>query len=302
MSLKSSIKPGVMSAFLTPFNEDGSIKVSAIKELVDFHVECGLDGLYLCGSTGEGMAMSEEERMLVTETVTKAVKGRVQVIVHVGATDTNTAVRLAKHAESVGATGLSSVPPYYYKHHKDYIYDYYKDVSNATSLPFLAYHMPAFGIGLSFDSLMELMNLPNIVGMKYTDDNLEILRNFKEKRPDKIAFMGHDAMLLSSLVLGSDGGIGGFPNVMPKESVSIYTKYNAGDFEGAKAEEWRTIKYISIIKKYMTSALQTPLKGLLKEMGVDVGVPRRPVRPITEDARENMVKELRAAGFFDNYK
>ncbi len=302
MGAKSGIKPGVMSAFLTPFNEDGSVKVSAISELVDFHIESGLNGLYLCGSTGEGMAMSEEERMLVTETVTKAVAGRCQVIVHVGATDTDTAVRLAKHAKAAGATGLSSVPPYYYKHHKDFIYDYYEAVSNATDLPFLAYHMPAFGIGLSFDFLTDLMKLPNMAGMKYTDDNLEILRKFKDLLPDRIVFMGHDAMLLSSLVLGSDGGIGGFPNVLPKESVSIFNRYMAGDFEGARAEEWRTIRFITIIKKYMTSALQAPLKGILKELGVDVGVPRRPVRPITEDARTAMIRELREAGFFDNYR
>ena len=122
--MKQSIKSGVMSAFITPFREDGFIKENAVGELVDFQVERGLDGIYVCGSTGEGMVMNEEERMQVAELVVKAVRGRVQVIVHVGTPDTKTAVRLAEHAKHIGAQGISAVPPYYYKHHKNFVKGY----------------------------------------------------------------------------------------------------------------------------------------------------------------------------------
>lgn len=296
------IKPGVMSAFVTPFDENGKVKVSAIKEIVDFQLERGLQGIYVCGSTGEGMAMSEDERMLVAEAVTKAAAGRAQVVVHVGATDTATAVRLAKHAASVGATGLSSVPPYYYKHHKVYVEDYYREVASATNLPFLAYHVPVLGAGISFDSLLALMDIPNIVGMKYTEDNLEVLYKFKEKKPDCICFMGHDAMLLSALVLGANGGIGAFYNVMPQGFANVYKYFADGDLSAAMNEQLRIDHYITLMKKYMLTANQIPIKAVLKSFGVDAGIPRKPVRQIEPDAYAALVSELRKDGFYEIYK
>ena len=298
----NTIHPGVMSAFLTPFNEDNSVKVSAIKELVDFQLARGLHGLYLCGSTGEGMLMSKEERMLVAEEAIKAASGRTQVIVHVGSPDEGTAIELAKHAEKAGATGLSAVPPYYYKHHKEYVISYYRDIAQATQLPFLIYYIPSLVVGLDFATITTLMMEPNIVGLKWTEDNLEALYNFKELHSDKLAFNGHDAMLLSALILGVDGGIGSFYNVMPEGFTRVYNFFKENKLNEAIHEMRQIDHFIRIMKKYQLTANQIPLKAVLRKYGVDVGVPRRPIIPASEETEKALIRDLENEGFFSIYR
>ena len=297
----NTIQPGVMSAFLTPFNEDGTVKENAIGELADFQISRGIGGLYVCGSTGEGMVMSAEERMRVAECAVRAAAGRTQVIVHVGSPDEGTSVALARHAVRIGAQGLSAVPPYYYKHHRDYVTSYYKAIAAATELPFLVYFIPSLVVGLDTATLESLMQVPHIVGMKWTEDNLEPLYNFKERHPDKLAFMGHDAMMLSALILGANGGIGAFYNVMPAGFSRVYRSFMEGDLAAAVEEQRQIDHFIAVIKKYMLSANQVPLKAVLKACGVDVGVPRRPVPPIAQEAEEALVRDLKKDGFFSIY-
>ena len=300
--MEQTIMPGVMSAFLTPFNEDDSIKEAAIKELVDFQVERGLNGIYVCGSTGEGMVMNEDERMQTAEAVVKAVRRRVQVIVHVGSPDTGTAVRLAKHAKHIGAQGISAVPPYYYKHHREFVIHYYREISEATDLPLLVYHVPSQTVGLTYETLTALMEIPHIAGMKYTEDNLEVLCRFKEEmRHDCLAFMGHDAMLLSGLVLGATGGIGAFYNVMPKGFSAVYEAYQSGDLVRAVKEQRQLNHYITLMKQFMLSANQAPLKAVLKSYGVDCGVPRHPVLPLDQEKEKELIAALKKEHYFEIY-
>ena len=300
--MRKSILPGVMSALLTPFNEDGSVKLSSIGELVDFQLERGLDGLYVCGSTGEGMVMESEDRMAVAEAVVKAARGRKQVIVHVGCPDTKTAVKLARHADSIGADGLSSVPPYYYKHDKSFVAEYYRDLAGSTELPILAYYVPSLVAGLSFNDLLDLMKIRNVVGIKFTEDNFELMYKLIEQtQGNKIIFTGHDALLLSGLVMNSSGGIGAFYNVMPKGFSNVYKLFKSGDLVSAKEEMLRINHFINIMKKYMLSSNQAPLKAVLKAFGVDAGVPKKPAKGLGKDDADSLVNELKREGFFSYY-
>ena len=300
--MKNQVLPGVLSAFLTPFNENGKVKESAIGELVDFQIERGIGGLYVCGSTGEGMMLQPEERMQVAEAAVKAARGRTQVIVHVGTPDTDSAVALAKHAEKIGAQGVSAVPPYYYKHHKDFVVDYYKAIASSTDLPLLVYYVPVLVAGLNFDTLLDLMKIPNVAGMKYTEDNFEVMYKFREKNRDKIVFTGHDAMMLSGLVMESDGGIGAFENVMPQGFGNVFRAFHAGDLQTAQKEQLQVNHFINIMKKYMLSANQAPLKAVLRAYGVDCGIPKLPARPLSAEAEDALVRELKDEGFFELYK
>jgi len=183
------------------------------------------------------------------------------------------------------------------------VVDYYRDVATSTSLPLLAYHIPSLVAGLDFNTLIELMEIPNIVGMKYTEDNFEVLYKFIEMTDNKkIVFTGHDAMMLSGLVMGSDGAIGAFENIMPEGFSKAFRAFKAGDFVAAQQEQFRLNHFISIIKKYMLTANQAPIKAALKAYGVDVGLPKLPAKPTSDEAAKALVAELRAEGFFDLYK
>lgn len=300
--MKTKINPGVLSAILTPFNEDGSVRESAIKEIVDFQVERGIGGFYVNGSTGEGLVMSEEERMQVVEAVVKASAGRAQVIAHVGTTATDSAIRMAKHAEKVGADGISAISPFYYSHDISFIMEYFYGIAQATDLPFLAYNSSQ-SVVLSYKNILDLYKIPNVVGLKYTMDNLEVLGKFKEFHPEKLIFMGHDAMLFAALTAGADGDIGAFPNAMPAGFAKVWKDFQAGNFAEAMEEQKRINHFITIMKNYMLTANQAPLKAVMNAYGVDCGVElRRPAKPLTKEAEEQLISTLRSEGYFDIYK
>ncbi len=300
--MKTVLNRGVYSAILTPFNADGTIKESAIKEIVDFQVERGIIGFYVNGSTGEGMVMSEEERMQVVEAVVKAAAGRVQTVVHVGTTATDSAVRMAKHAAKVGAAGVSAISPFYYSHDKSFVMDYFREISSATDLPFLAYHSTE-GVALSYNDILELFKMPNVAGLKYTMDNLEILCRFKEFHPDKLIFMGHDAMTLSALVSRADGNIGAFPNVMPAGFTKVFNEFQAGNITEAMHEQHRLNHFITILKQHMLSANQAPLKVVLQAYGIDCGTDlRRPAKGLDKETADHLIACLKKDGYFDIYK
>ena len=300
--MKTVINQGVYSALLTPFNEDGSIRESAIKELVDFQIERGISGFYVNGSTGEGMVMSEEERMQVVEAVVKASAGRAQVIAHVGTTSTDSAVRMAQHAEKVGVDGISAVSPFYYKHDMNFVLDYFKSIALSTDLPFLVYNNSE-GTVLSYDNILELYKIPNIVGLKYTVDNLEVLGKFKEFNPEKLVFMGHDAMMLHAVISRADGNIGAFPNAMPGGFAKVWKDFKAGNLTDAMNEQLRINHFITIMKQHMKTSVQAPLKAVMKAYGVDCGTAlRRPAQGLDKATEEHLISALKKDGYFDIYK
>jgi N-acetylneuraminate lyase len=295
---------GVLPAFITPFSENGKIIDSAARELIDYHLESGLDAFYVGGSTGEAMIMTPEQRMHIAEVVVSYVADRVPVIIHVGAADTETAVKLAKHAEKIGADGISSVPPYYYKMSKEYIKEFYKTIASSIKLPFLIYNIPILtGVSINSEFMIEMMEVENIIGLKYTDTNLEEFRKIKAYENGKIkAFMGYDAMLLSALVMGADGGIGSFYNIMPRAFAGVYDNYKAGNFEEAREIQWQIDRYIAIVKKYICPANQPAIKSILKEMGINCGTTKPPILPLKDTVVRDMLDDLRSNEFFEFVK
>ena len=299
-----SIRGGSMSAFLTPFDEKGRIIESAVQALADYHIENGLHGLYVGGSTGEGMIMTTEDRMALAEMAVKAARGRIPVIVHVGTTDTATAVRLARHAQSAGADGLSSVPPFYYKMSPEYIKAYYCAIAEAVDIPLLLYNIPILtGTSISADFMIELFKVKNIIGLKFTDTNLEEFRKIKDYDNGRIqAYIGFDQMLLCALIMGGDGGIGSWYNLMPKAFADIYNLYRAGKIEDARDLTWKVDRYIAIIKKYTRPANQPVCKAILRRMGFDLGTVLGPLQPMKPLDEESLMDELTKAGFFEFVK
>ena len=299
--MNKPIEGGVMPAFITPFDENGKIIDSGVKELIEYHLESGLDAFYVGGSTGEAMIMTPEDRMHIAEISVKYVAGRAPVIVHVGTPDTETAVKLAKHAKKIGADGISSVPPYYYKMSKEYIKEFYRAIAEAAELPFLIYNIPQLtGVSISSAFMIEMMEIPNIIGLKFTDTNLEEFRKIKAYENGRIkAFIGYDAMLLCALMMGGDGGIGSFYNIMPRAFSRVYDSFKEGDYEEAKETQWKIDKYIAIIKKYLSPANQPAIKVILKEMGFNSGTTRGPILPLKDDVSQAMHGELRKEGFFE---
>ncbi len=298
--MRKNICDGAMTALVTPFDKKGQVSQQAVKELVEFQIASGIAGIYVSGSTGEAMVLPESTRMRMAELSVQYAAGRIPVIVHVGTPDTATAVALARHAQDIGADGISAVPPYYYKMTLDTVAKHYNTIADAVDIPFLLYNIPNLtGISLGADFIIKMAEHPNIIGSKFSDMNLEDLRKIRAVDNGKIkVFMGFDAMLLSALVMGANGGIGTFYNVMPGPLSTIFNLFKAGQVEQAMAIQWEVCRYITIMKKYIGIGLQSGMKVILRETGIDCGEVTPPLFSLNEQAATGLIKELREEGFF----
>jgi len=290
MSTRQKILYGVFAALLTPFDEKGKVSRNMLKRHVKFLISKGIDGLYICGGTGEGLLMSVEERKFVAELVKETAGDKVKIISHIGCLNTKDAIELAKHAEKIKLDGLSSIPPIYFKYSFEEIYNYYKNIAEATSLPFLIYYIPSTtGVILSNDKIAELSKIKNIIGLKYTDTNFFILQELLLKVEGKwIAFSGSDEMFLPGLTMGTVGCIGSTQNVLPEIFVDVYRNFKEGNIKKAMELQKRITVAVSLLKRY--GGLYA-WKTALKFRGINAGFCREPVKGKLNEKEEKILKK-----------
>lgn len=272
---------GVIPAVLTVFDKEENIDEAGMRQLVSYLIGKGVNGLYLTGSTGEGFTMTSEERKRVVEIVMDENAGRVPVVVHVGAIGTKISIDLAKHAESVGADGLSSVPPFYWRFNENQIVKYYEDIANSCNLPMIVYNVPLAGL-LRMNAIKRLAKIENVKGIKYTALSLyEITQIKDEVGEDFLVYSGADEMAMAGLLAGADGIVGSFYNIMPELFINIYNAVQNKDLDEAQRLQKQAVEVIMY-------ALQLPsfyagMKVVLRWMGVNGGYCRRPFENLTEE-------------------
>ncbi len=292
---------GAWAAMYTPF-VPGDASVSApvnyelIPKLVEYFVRKGLAGLYLTGSTGEGFLLSHEERVRIYKTVVEAAKGRLKVIAHIGCFSTADAVRLAKAAAEVGVDWVSSVAPVYFGQSFKAAYAHYKEISEATSLPFLVYSV---GKKIVPDEALALMKLPHVHGMKYTGrdyyDHGTMCRQLEALGKPAIYFSGADEQALNGFATQRFSGcIGTTDNQIPGLFVKICELAAANDFAAAAKYQERVCRYIDA---HMASGDGSLAKAAMRFIGLDCGYCRRPAGlPYSEADWERHAARLAALG------
>ena len=274
---------GMYAALLTAFDKDGNINYEATGMLAERNIEKGLTGMYVAGSSGEAMLMSEEERISLLEYVARIAGGKVTLIAHVGSSSTDSAVRMAKKAADLGYDAVSAVAPYYYSFSGEAIRGYYTDIMNATSLPMLIYNFPASG---GFDGMLslvsEMIDDPRLMGVKHTSVNLFELERFKHLKRPLTVFNGFDEMLIGGLSMGADGGIGSTYNFMQDEILAVYRAFKEGDLKKAMEAQTKVNRIIEAMLPYGVFAME---KAILTEMGVPMGGCRKPFLPLSPEGR-----------------
>lgn len=279
---------GVIPAVLTVFDKEENIDEVGMRQLVSFLIDKGVNGLYLTGSTGEGFTMTSEERKKVVEIVIDETAGRVPVVVRVGAIGTKISIDLAKHAESVGADGISSVPPFYWKFNENQIIKYYEDIANSCSIPMIVYNVPLAGL-LGMNAIKRLAKIENVKGIKYTAlSQYEITQIKDEVGEDFLVYSGADEMAMSGLISGADGIVGSFYNIMPELFINIYNAVQNKDFDEAKRLQKQAVEVI--MYSLQLPSFYAGMKVILRWMGVNAGYCRRPFENLTEE-EEGKFKE-----------
>lgn len=283
---------GVYPALLTPFDEKGNVCKKRLKGILKFLISKGIDGFYVCGSTGEGLLMDIEERKKVVEIVKEEVENKAKIIVHIGgALNTKNSIILAKHSEKLKVDAISSIPPIYYRFSFQEIYNYYKEVANSTNLPFLIYYIPhTTGINFKNEQFLKLGEIKNIIGLKYTYSDFYLLQDLLLKMKGKwIAFSGPDELFLPALTMGVVGCIGSTQNVLPEIFIEIYKSFKEGNIKKALQLQKRITEAVSLMHKYGGI---TSWKFALKLRGIDAGFSREPfLKDLPEREKENFKKE-----------
>lgn len=265
---------GILPAVVTPFTETGHFQETAFEQLLERLYGSGAHGIYLCGSTGEGLQQSVEQRKRITEAGVQNSPRDKQVIVHVGGSNTADAIELAKHAADSGATAISSLPPLTGSYSFEEIQHYYATLASASPLPLLVYYFPEIAPAIhSLDQLKALCSIKGVAGVKFTEYDLFTMSELKKS--DMTVYYGRDEMLAAGLLFGADGGIGTFYNVTPGAFVQL--------FELASQKRWDEMRPLQaqlneLIRITVCYPLFPAIKELLRLTGIDCGpclAPRR---------------------------
>ena len=226
---------GSLVALITPMNQDGSINYEQLHDLIDWHIENGTDGIVAVGTTGESATLPVEEHLAVIEATVKHVK-RVPVIAGTGANNTVEAIALSKAAEQAGADYTLSVVPYYNKPSQEGIYQHFKAIAEATSIPMIIYNVPGRTVvSMSNDTILRLAEIPNIVGVKEASGNIGNNIELINSVPEGFAvFSGDDPTGLPFMLCGGHGVVTVAANVAPKLFADMCRAALEGDIATAR--------------------------------------------------------------------
>jgi N-acetylneuraminate lyase len=239
-------KNRILPALVTPLTPAGELDSASAERLIDHLYAKGVGGLYVTGSTGEGIYLDFDLRKRLVELAISASRGRGHVIVHVGAIQAGKAMELAEHASRAGADAVSSIPPFAGGYTWAEVQAFYAELARRSTAPVIAYHIPGLtGQNQSIGNLAALLKLPNVAGFKFTDTNLYAMQRLVARfGPDQIMYNGPDEMLALGLAMGAHGGIGTTYNFMPELIMDIFHHQQAGRFAEALAAQYKANEII----------------------------------------------------------
>lgn len=292
---------GLIAATFTPMDQEGQIDLEPIPSVVERLLRQGINGLYVCGSTGEGPSLTTEEREHVALAYTEAVQGRVPVVIQVGHNSIEDARRLAAHAASIGASAISAVPPSYFlpENLAVLIETLGRITDAAPGLPFYYYHIPRLS-GLSLDLIAFLKaapaRIPSLAGIKFSSREVEVMQRCLafENGQYNILF-GVDEMLLSGLAAGCDGAVGSTYNFLAPLYQQVIHHLESGDLSAAQACQLKAAQLIEVILRYHGLS---GIKAAMALAGSPCGPARLPSPALTEEELRAMRAALEALDFF----
>jgi N-acetylneuraminate lyase len=283
----------ILPALVTPLSDEGRLDERSTERLIDHLYAHGVGGLYVTGTTGEGIHLDPAIRQRVVEIAVHGSRGRGLVIVHVGATQPSAVFELADHAARAGADAVSSIPPFAGGYVWDEIYAFYAELARHSRLPVVAYHFPGLtGQQTSLAQLVSLLAIPNIAGLKFTDPNFYVMQRLLARLgAEQVLYNGQDEALALGLATGAHGGIGSTYNFMPALIMSIYEHARAARHAESIALQRQAN---AIIEAALTCQIVAATKQILYWQGlIDCPACAFPRAPLSE-TQERRLRDLLA--------
>ena len=287
---KKNIFKGAATALITPF-KDGEVDYISFGRLIDRQIDCGIDALVVCGTTGESATLSDREHHQVLEFALSRAGGRVPMIAGTGSNDTAHAVEMSKFAAAIGYDGLLAVTPYYNKATERGLVASFNAIADATDTPIILYNVPTRTCcNISHSVYRELARHPNIVAVKEASGNISAIAELIAECGDNFdVYSGNDDQTLPILALGGSGVISVVSNIIPREMAVLCRKWFDGDID-----ECRRLheKYLKLMKAMFCEVNPIPVKTAAELMGLCTAEMRLPMCEIEQDNRQKLWKAL----------
>ncbi len=257
---------------------------------MEFNIQAGVHGFWVVGGTGESVLLTDEENRRIAEIVVDQNQGRIKNIMHVGASTTLRSARLAEHAATVGVEAICCVPPYFYRQSDDAVVEHYRVVAAAADLPLFVYNLPQ---STNVDITPELMRkiqdrVPQLVGLKHSAPYLGHVRDFVNM--GLACFVGNCRLMLPAMTIGAIGCVDGPPNMVPERWVKVWETFQAGDLTAAIDAQEEASAVTDLIRPFRFHAIA---KAVLSErLGIDCGLPRPPMEPLTAAEHQELLAQL----------
>ena len=272
---------GIITAMVTPFESSGNIDIKATEILIEKLIANGVQGIFVLGTNGEFHVIENDMKIKFAKIVVEIVAKRVPVYAGAGGNATDEVIKLGKHMIAVGVDALSVITPYFVLLKENELYNHYKMIAENLAIPIVLYNIPKnTGINLSFELVSKLSKISNIIGIKDSSGDINNIAGYIDNtsRDEFSVLSGSDSLILKALKIGATGAISATSNLLTTNNVEIYKQFIAGNLD--KAEQWQqSLEEFRRILKY--ASIPSVLKQSLSLSGIEVGVPRLPVLPVT---------------------
>ncbi|WP_164214916.1 4-hydroxy-tetrahydrodipicolinate synthase [Virgibacillus sp. YIM 98842] len=292
----------VLTAMVTPFDQNGEIDFNAVENLVNHLIANGTDGIVVGGTTGESPTLTHEEKLQLFNFVVKAVNKRVPVIAGTGSNNTKESAELTREAEVSGADGVMLVTPYYNKPSQEGMYQHFKTIAENTSLPVMLYNIPGRSVvNLEPETIIRLSQIENIVSVKEASGDLDAAAEIISHTSDDFSvYSGDDSNTLPMMAIGGTGIVSVASHIIGNEMKEMTNAFQRGNVTDAAALHRQLLPMMKVL---FSAPNPTPVKEALNRIGIPVGGVRLPLIPLNDAARANLFNVMevyetkKAAGY-----
>jgi 4-hydroxy-tetrahydrodipicolinate synthase len=286
---------GSLVAIVTPMLADGRLDLARFRQLIDWHIAEGTDGIVVVGTTGESPTVDFDEHKELIRVAVEHAQGRIPVIAGTGANSTAEAVELSASAKKAGATASLSVVPYYNKPTQEGIYRHFRKIAESVDLPMILYNVPVRTVAdMHNDTVLRLAQVPGIIGIKDATASMERGTDLIKRAPRNFSiYSGEDAGALALILLGGHGVISVTANVAPRLMHEMCAAALVGDVKRARE---LNLRLIGLHQKLFVETSPAPVKWALAEMGLIEPGLRLPLVPLSDRAQDAVREAMAEAG------
>jgi 4-hydroxy-tetrahydrodipicolinate synthase len=283
----------VVTAMITPFNEDLTIDYPSLEKLINHLIATGSDAILVAGTTGETPTLSHEEEAELFSFVKKVVNGRVKIIMGAGSNSTETAVKSSINAKKAGADAILTVVPYYNKPSQKGMYEHFSAIAKAVDLPIILYNIPGrTGVNMQPTTIAKLAKeFKNIVAVKQSNSDLDLISDIKSLCPEDFAvYSGDDSLTLPMLSLGAYGVISVASHIAGNDIKNMIKLFKQGKNEEALKLH---IKLYPLFRKLFMAPNPVPVKSALAYFGIIKEPVRKPLVTLDEEEKQELMSVIK---------